>query len=174
MKVFVDVFTNDEVMSEIFPFTLEYEDSIMKVPSAYKKKDDAGNVDIGCGNAFGGDEEDGAGDSQPSEQVIDVVYNSNLVETQLSSDDLAVAMSAYLKKVVTYLVENKKDARIPDFKKGASAFYKFVKGKFDEFTFYTGSSESTDGTIIFSYWEKEDAAGPVFFFFKDGLREVKC
>lgn len=47
MKVFKDVFTNDEVLSENFPFTLDYSDVIMKVKSSLKSKESAGNVDIG-------------------------------------------------------------------------------------------------------------------------------
>jgi hypothetical protein len=174
MKVFQDVFTNDEVMSDIFDFTLEYEGAIMKVPSAYKNKEDVGNVDIGCGNAFGGDEEDGGVEGQQSVQVINVVFNSNLVETNYSIEDFTTAIKAYFKKLTVFLKENGRDDRVKGFQTGAAEFFKFVKQKFDEFTFYTGSSESEEGTIICSYWEKEDAAGPVFFFFKDGLKEIKC
>ena len=42
-------------MSDTFPFTLEYEDCMMKVQSNIKAPEDVG---IGCGNAFGGGEED--------------------------------------------------------------------------------------------------------------------
>ncbi len=47
MKVFQDVFTNDEVMSDSFKFTLDFNDVFMKVNSTYKNKDQVGNVDIG-------------------------------------------------------------------------------------------------------------------------------
>jgi hypothetical protein len=47
MKVYQDVLTNDEVMSEVYPFTLAYDDVIMKVKSTYKSKEAVGNVDIG-------------------------------------------------------------------------------------------------------------------------------
>ena len=52
MKVFQDVFTNDEILSDIFPHTLDYNDVIMKVKSQYKKKDDVGKVDIGLMGVF--------------------------------------------------------------------------------------------------------------------------
>ena len=58
MLIFQDIFNTDEFMSDIFPFTLEYDDCIMKVQSSYKAPEDVGNVDIGCGNAFGGGEEE--------------------------------------------------------------------------------------------------------------------
>jgi len=38
---------------------------------------------------------------------------------------------------------------------------------------YVGSKESLDGGICLSFWEDETASGPVFYFFKDGLKEVK-
>jgi hypothetical protein len=47
MKVYKDVFSNDEVMSESFNYTVDYDDVIMKVKSQYKSKENAGKVDIG-------------------------------------------------------------------------------------------------------------------------------
>jgi hypothetical protein len=50
MKVFQDVFTNDELMSDIFKFTLDHDDVIMKVNSALTTKDNCANVDVGTQN----------------------------------------------------------------------------------------------------------------------------
>ena len=47
MKVFQDVFTNDELMSDIFKFTLAHDDVIMKVKSRLTTKDNCANVDVG-------------------------------------------------------------------------------------------------------------------------------
>lgn len=47
MKVFKDVFTNDEVLSESFKFELAFNETIMKVKSNLVNKEDVGNVDIG-------------------------------------------------------------------------------------------------------------------------------
>jgi hypothetical protein len=47
MKVFQDVLTGDEVMSDVYNFTTDYNEVIMKVKSAYKNKEAVGNVDIG-------------------------------------------------------------------------------------------------------------------------------
>ena len=57
---------------------------------------------------------------------------------------------------------------------GAQAFVKEVVGKFDEWEFYTGSSESLDGSVVMSFWEDESASGPMFYLFKDALKEIKC
>jgi hypothetical protein len=58
--------------------------------------------------------------------------------------------------------------------KGAQAFIGSVVKNFDEWEFYTGSSESLDGSIVLSYWEDESASGPMFYLFKDCLKEIKC
>ncbi len=47
MKVFQDIFTNDEIMSDVFKFELAYDDVIMKVKSRLTTKDNCANVDIG-------------------------------------------------------------------------------------------------------------------------------
>ena len=175
MKVFQDVFTNDEVMSDIFPFTLDYDDVIMKVKSTYKNKEAVGNVDIGCGNAFGGaGEEEGGAEDSGSEKVIDVAYNANLVSTSFSKPEFMTFIKNYLKNLKTYLEENGKADRVATFQAGAQNFIKAILPKFDELEFYLGTSENLEGGLIISFWEDETAAGPVFYFFKDGLKEVKC
>jgi hypothetical protein len=171
MKVFEDVFTGDELMTEGFAFTLDYEDAIMKVNSGYTTKDNV-TVDVGCGNAFGGGEEE-TGDDANEEKVNNIQYNQGLTETQFSKGDFMTYMKDFLKKLKAHLEENNKD-RVDGFMKGAQTFVKFVVSKFEDFTFYTGRSEKMDGSIAFSFWENEEAAGPVFYFFKDALREVKC
>ena len=47
MKVFQDIFNNDEVLSDVYKISLLHLDTIMKVQSAYKSKEAVGNVDIG-------------------------------------------------------------------------------------------------------------------------------
>jgi hypothetical protein len=176
MLVFQDVFTRDEVMSECFKFELAYEDSVMKVKSAMKNKESVGNIDIGCGNAFGGSDEDGdsgSGDGTPSEKVLDVPYNFNLVQTSFSKSDFMTFIKNFVKNLKTYLEENGNTDRVATFQKGVSDFVKFLISKFDELEFYLGSSESLDGGIIIAFWEDETASGPVFYYFKDCLKEVK-
>lgn len=174
MTVFQDVFTNDEMMSELFEYELCYHDAVMKVKSSYKRKGD-------IGHAFSGDEEgageEGAGDGdEPVEKVIDVAHNFNLVETSFGISDFVDYLRNQIKKIKTWLEANGAD-RVDDFMKGADEFFKFVRqereDKFDEFTFYTGASESMDGSIVISYWEDDTAPGPVFCFFKDSLKEVE-
>lgn len=173
MKVFVDVFTNDELMSDTFKYTLDFDEVVMKVPSTYKNKDAVGNVDIGCGNAFGGGDEEGA-DGEPQEKVLDVAFNSNLVETSFSKKEFLVFMKGFMDKTIAYLKENGKEDRSKVFEAAFKKFLKPLAEKYDELTIYLGSSESMDGGLAISFWEDEEAPGPVFYFFKDSLKEIKC
>lgn len=52
-------------------------------------------------------------------------------------------------------------------------FYWFLNFKI-KLNSYTGVSESLEGSIAISYWEDEGATGPVFYFFKDSVKEIKC
>ena len=179
MLIFQDIFNTDEFMSDIFPFTLEYDDCIMKVQSSYKAPEDVGNVDIGCGNAFGGGEEEQAGGAAaPQEKVIDVIYNANLQQFFMSKSEFMAYIKDYFGRVVKYLEENGKADRVPTFKKGCTAFIKFIVPKFDDIEIYVGASKHEDddlsGGLAISYWEDDSAAGPVVYFFKDALKEVKC
>ena len=178
MRVFQDVFTDEEFMSETYKFELAYEEAIMKVGSTYKKKEAVGNVDIGCGNAFGGsneDEEEGgsAPGEEPQEKVIDIAYNFGLCEQSLSKADFMGYIKEYCKKLKLKLTETN-PSRVDGFMKGIGAFIKQVVGEnFNDYVFYTGSKETLDGGIAISYWEDESAAGPMFYFFRDGLKEIK-
>ena len=179
MKIFKDIVGGDEMLSDTFQMTLDYNDAIIKVPSKNRPKDDLGNVDIGCGNAFGGgdaEEEQPAAGGEGVEMVLDVVANSELKQVNMSKKEFMAFIKDYLKKVVTYLEENGKKDRVDGFKKGATDFIKFIAKNFDDVELYTGAhGENEDGEIVggicFAYWEDESAKGPMFYFFKDGLKE---
>ena len=177
MKIFKDVITGDEMLSDTFQMTIEYEEAIYKVPSKNRPKDDLGNVDVGCGDAFTKNEGE---DEQPAqggvEMVLDVIANSELKQVNMSKKEFMAYIKDYFKKIIAYLEENGKKDRVEGFKKGAQAFIKFIVPKFDDIELYTGAhGENDDGEIVggicISYWEDEGAQGPMFYFFKDGLKE---
>ena len=174
MKVFQDIFTNDEIMSDVFKFTLDYDDVIMKVPSRLTSPDNCTNIDVGCGNAFGGAEEDDGGADAGGEKVLDIEYNHNLAKTSFSKPEFMALVKPFLKNLKAKLVEQKKEDRVEKFMAGAQNFIKKVVSDFDAWEFYTGASESLEGSIVLAFWEDESASGPVFYLFNDALKEVKC
>ena len=178
MKIFKDVITGDEMTSDTFQMTVEYDDAIYRVPSKNRPKDDLGDVDIGCGNAFGNPE--GGEENAPAqggvEMVLDVVANHDLKQVNMSKKEFMAYIKDYFKKIIAYLEEHDQKDRVEGFKKGAQAFIKFIVPKYDEVELYTGANgENEDGEIVggicISYWENEEAKGPMFYFFKDGLKE---
>ena len=179
MKIFKDIVSGDEMLSDTFQMTFEYDDAIIKVPSKNRPKDDLGNVDIGCGNAFGGgeaEEEPAAAGGEGVEMVLDVVANSELKQVNMSKKEFMAYIKDYFKKIIAYLEENGKKDRVDGFKKGAQAFIKYIIPKYDEIELYTGANgENEDGEIVggicISYWENDEDKGPMFYFFKDGLKE---
>ena len=165
------------MLSDTFQMTIEYEEAIYKVPSKNRPKDDLGDVDVGCGDAFTKKEGE---DEQPAqggvEMVLDVIANSELKQVNMSKKEFMAYIKDYFKKIIAYLEENGKKDRVDGLKKGAQAFIKFIVPKFDDIELYTGAhGENDDGEIVggicISYWEDEGAKGPMFYIFKDGLKE---
>ena len=176
MKIFKDVLTGDEMTSDTFQMTSEYDDAILKIPSKNRPKDDLGNVDVGCGDAF----TKGEGAEEPAapegvEMVLDVIANHELKQVNMSKKEFMAYIKDYFKKLIAYMEENGKKDRVEGFKKGAQAFIKFIIPHFDDIEIYTGANGENDegeivGGVCISYWEDDTAKGPMFYFFKDGLK----
>lgn len=142
-----------------------------------------GAIDIGCGNEFGGVEEE-VDDSQ--ETVLNVVSNHDLKSITLTKKEFKAIMKMYWKnlkekieKDIEEAPEYEKDAHKAKFKSFKNNFAKlkeFVKdtivANFDEFEFYTGESMNPEGLIIPARYVGE-ALTPTFFYFADGLVEEK-
>ena len=71
----------------------------------------------------------------------------------LKKKEIMAWAKSYLKAVEEKLKENGKEDRVPEFKKGATALFKLIVGKFDEFQIYVGKSLNMDGGYAFSYQE---------------------
>ena len=173
MKIFKDIVGGDEMLSDTFQLTLAYEDAIIKVQSKNRPKDKL-HTDIETEPVEG--EQPQAQGSEPVEMVLDVVANSELKQVNMSKKEFMAYIKDYFKKVIAYLEENGKSDRVDGFKKGAQEFIKFIVPKFDDIELYTGANGENDegdivGAICIAYWEKDDAPGPMFYFFKDGLKE---
>ncbi len=104
------------------------------------------------------------------EKVLDIQFNSGLMEYPMSKPEFMAYIKGYMKK----LKEKVDPERVEGFMKGAQELVKLVVPKFEEYTIYTAAKESVEGGIALSFWENEEAAGPMFYFFRDGLKDVKC
>lgn len=176
MKVFEDIFTNDEVLSDALDIKLDETESIISITSKMVAEDEV-NVDIGCGNEFGGDEEGGPAETNVV-KVNNIINTFGLEEYFTSKDDFKEYMIDTIAKVKKRLSDNKD--RLKNWEKGGSVatFFMNVLKKFDEVELYMGRSygdsmDPKEGMVIVSYWVNDEDTGPTFFYFKDCLRAVK-
>lgn len=164
MKVWIDLFSGDEMVSDSYKSQMLFNDACLEVQAKFITKGNE-QVDIG------GDDEN-AGDGGEGETVINVVDAHQLQETQLSKKDFMAIVKAFLKRVVALLKEKGKEDRVADFQKGATDMIKFIISKFDEMQIFTGQSYDTEAGLAFSY-TKDGECEPVFLFFTDGMKEEK-
>ena len=97
-----------------------------------------------------------------------------MINTSFSKGDFTAYIKPFAQKMKERLISNGQNERAEQFQKGLTAFVKKVMGDFTNYEFYTGTSESLEGSIVLSFWEDESATGPIFYFFKDALKEIKC
>ncbi len=140
--------------------------------------DDNVDVDVGCGNAFGGknedDEEGGEGGNKGQQiyKIPNVVKNHNLQETGLDKPGFQAYFKGYMKKLLERITEKNPD-RVEAFKAGAKDYFKWVLGRFDDFTFYSPASYDVENMIVLSYYHNDDDDAPTFIYMKDGLKFFK-
>ena len=161
MRVWVDVFSGDEMVSDSYPHQLIYDGAALEVKAKFTTK---GNDFI----AIAADDEDDGGEG---ETVINVVDAHKLNELTLSKKDCMGMVKALMKRTVGHLTEKNPD-RVDAFKKGATELVKFVMGKFDEMQVFVGENMDTEASIAFAY-NADGEADPTFLFFADCMREEK-
>lgn len=154
----------DELFNDSFPHKEAYNGWVLEIESAYRTK---GGEDYGFEQ--GEDEDEKVEDK--AVQVIDIIDNFNLQETQFGSfKELKGAVSQYLKKCIPFVKEA--DGDVKDFKAKATEFIVFLQGKFDELQFYTGPSFDVEGTLYFAL-TKEGNTTPTFYILTPGLKKQK-
>eukprot|EP00331_Platyophrya_macrostoma_P008552 CAMPEP_0176432782 /NCGR_PEP_ID=MMETSP0127-20121128/15590_1 /TAXON_ID=938130 /ORGANISM="Platyophrya macrostoma, Strain WH" /LENGTH=173 /DNA_ID=CAMNT_0017815001 /DNA_START=17 /DNA_END=538 /DNA_ORIENTATION=- len=169
MKVFYDVFSNDELFSDSYKPTPMFDGVGYEVQSKLVVKG-VGDIDIGRGSQFGGTDEDDQGVEDKAEKVNDIVDGFKYTETVFNKSDYTTYIRAYLKKLKTHLEEKNPD-RVAGFMAGAKEMVGWINKNFDEFQFYLGeSNEMENAMIILAYYKNPEDMAPHFVYFADGLR----
>lgn len=169
MKVYIDVISGDEMISDSYPHKLIFEDAVLEVKSRLTTK---GQEDYGISN---NDEEDGgAGGSSDAVSVVDVVDAFNLQEITLEKKDFMTYIKQYLPKIKKHLEDTGKAARVPSFQKGATQLVKSLVEKWDEVQVFTGKEYNMEAGYAYCYYADQADSGPTFFYLVDGMREEKC
>jgi hypothetical protein len=128
------------------------------------------NFDIGCGNAFGGDE--------PEAVDPNIVMVNNVADKfgYTESPLTAPQFKSYLKEYMGKLLEvmKKKDVPVEErkaFRERAATIGKHFLSNFKELDFYVGPSFNPDSMIFSMY--PEGSATPNFYYIMDGLNKCK-
>jgi len=171
MKVYTDIFTNDELLSDSYPMKLiddvYYEIEGKQITVSHDIDDSL----IGGNKAPEGGEEEAGGVDASHTSGINVVLNHKLVETPFGKASFKDWIKTYSKQLKEYLQQNSPE-RVQPFQTGMAKVAKEILTKFDEYRFYLGENMNIDGMVVLQYY-KEDGLTPYFMYFKDGLNEIK-
>jgi hypothetical protein len=133
-----------------------------------------GDVDIGCGNAFGsgGGEEDGGVDNE-AVTVNNVIDRFQYTETQIgTANDFKAWIKDYMNAVVLKLREKgKPKEEIQAFKAAAPGIAKFFLKNFSDVQFYLGPSFNSE-SMVFSIYP-EGSTTPNFYYIMGGIGQEK-
>merc|ERR1712070_963901 len=152
MKIFKDIFTEDELASDVYPVELE-DDVILKFTTKLITRTE------------------GTYDST-STTVNNLVDAHKLIATDFTKKSYMTHIKDYMARLLKKL-EAENPSRVPAFKKGAQGFVKKVIADFDEYTFYQGEKMDIDNGMIVLSRYSEDGQTPYFFMWKDGMIEEK-
>ena len=168
MLIYTDIFNGDEMLSDSFDVK-EIVDGCILCATGKSMVVGGDTFDIGA-NPAEGEENEVVDDSQ--ETVINIVHVFKLTETFFDKKGYMGYIKSYMKKVKAYLEENAPD-RVDAFMKGVQPFVKTVLGEFKEYQFFMGESMDPECNIVLLRYS-EDGMTPMFYYFKDGLKEIKC
>lgn len=102
-------------------------------------------------------------------KVNDLIDTFRYEEYGIQKADFQNYLKEYMKIVLPKVPADRQAA----FKKGVTAFVKFVLGRFNDFTIYTPSDYSAEGALIYSYWKNDTDEAPVFCYILEGLPSFK-
>lgn len=163
VKVYSDLVSGDEMVSDSYPHTMINEDTTMEVRARYVKKG-SDNIAIASDDVMDDDDQ--------AETVVDVQDSFQLNEINLSKKEVMIWAKGYLTSITKKLQESNPD-RVPGFKKGSTQTLKMILSKHDEFQIFTGKNINMDGALAFAYQKEQDDDGPTFLFFIDGMKGEK-
>jgi len=177
MKVYTDIFTGDELLSDSYPMKLvddvyfEVEGKNITISHDIDEALIGGNKETATEGGEASAEEAGGNYDAASVTGINVVMNHKLVETPFDKASFKDWIKTYSKKLKEHLQENSPN-RVQPFQTGMTKVAKEILGKFDEYRFYLGENMNIDGLVVLQFY-REDGITPVFVYFKDGLKEEK-
>jgi len=176
MIVYKDLISGDEMMTDAFPRNPVHDndgnvvEGLFEVESSMSVKG-SDNIDIGCGNAFGGDEQ--AADSSV-EKVNNVVDSFTYTEVPFGKkSELKEYLRDYFRSIRSKLKEDgTPQPEIKEFMSQAPAMVVFLLGKFADMQTFAGESMTAEGGMAYGYY-KDGAHCPTFVYITKSLEAEK-
>lgn len=172
MIVYKDIISGDEMMTDSFQHNSvvgkdgNTVSGLFEVESSNVVKGEE-NIDIGCGNAFGGTEDEV---DSSVEKVNNIVDSFNYTEIPFGSKG---ELKEYLKTYVRGVRAKLKESGLPqpeikEFMAQAPAIVMFILSKYDDMQTFAGESMDPDAGMAFGYY-KDGAVCPTFLYITKAL-----
>eukprot|EP01041_Mallomonas_annulata_P008680 gene8680-17919_t len=175
MIVYRDIISGDEVLSDAFKLVPVLDDDGNEIPglmqcASMMIKPAGDDVDVGCGNAFGGTSEEDAGPAGETVAMVNnVVTGFQYTETTCGT---AVDLKTFLKSYFGAIREHMKSKGKPQedikaFMATAPVIATFLIKKFKDLQFFLTASFNPE-TMVYSIYP-EGATAPNFIYIMSGL-----
>ena len=132
------------------------------------------DVDVGCGNAFGGDGDDL---DDTAVKVNNLVSNFGFSPSSALADKKAFKQlfAQYVKKVQSALKPKKNggEEALKAFQNEAKAVFKWLLKNHKDLELYMNSSGECDGHFGIGWWGPDCEQTPRFIYWKTALRQTK-
>ena len=154
MRIYLAPFTNDELISDKYPMFDDVEHGALRFEGRY--------MDVES------EDEENPGVTR----VIDVVHFGGLFRIDLTKNLFNHWAKSFIPTRLKQLSEGPAE-RADKFKRDGQIFIKWVVDNFDEFDFFTGSSNDPNDFFLFC---KHDESGsiPFFYLIADAVESEKC
>lgn len=167
MKIFSDIFSGDELLSDAYDVK-EVDGVIFEADCQNIQVRSGADVDIGANPSAEGMEEEA---EDGVETVNNVVYSFRLQQTAFDKKSFLTYIKGYMKAVKAKLAETDPE-QVEVFEKGATTYVKKVVGSFKDWEFFTGESMDPDAMIVLMNY-REDGETPFVAIWKHGVKIEK-
>ncbi|XP_078668347.1 translationally-controlled tumor protein homolog [Branchiostoma floridae x Branchiostoma belcheri] len=171
MIIYKDVFTGDEMFSDVYKVTTTDDEIFYEVEGKVVTRKE-GSVDD---SLIGGDataQEVAESIDESAVSGVNIVLNHNLQETQFTKHEYMEYMKEYMKKVKEHLEEEQPE-RVEPFMVAATPAVKHIVQNLENWQFFIGETENKEGMVALLNY-RDDRITPYMLFFKDGLREERA
>mmetsp|Transcript_5097 Transcript_5097/g.7041 ORF Transcript_5097/g.7041 Transcript_5097/m.7041 type:complete len:181 (+) Transcript_5097:141-683(+) len=179
MIVYQDIFTEDELISDSYKHEPVIDEDGEEVPGLFEVESrtiavGGDNVDIGCGNAFGGEEEELDDNVEKENNIISESAGFGYTEMPFNSKaEFKAYLKDYVRKVRSKMKSDGVEVeKIKQMMAEAPIFVKWLISMYSELQFYCGRAVDPEATMVFAYYKGENI-NPHFVYMKWGLKEVK-